>query len=168
MNYMNKLFHGPVFDASKPVNLGLVSEQIIEYISKNYCSGIETDCAIINGYSKIKKEKIIVDEVYNIHNNVSIIETPDQYLIVMLLSNSGYFRALDNEPHCAMVCYSNEIPLPNTSTAVNIYEYRTKLNPLGYYNTTYSHIVPDKVYQLDTNIYFAHSEFGRYYIQIES
>lgn len=168
MNFMNKVFQGPEFDSSKPVKLGLVSEQIIEYISKSYCSGIETDCAIIRGANKVEKRKIIVDEVYNIHNNVSIVETPNEYIIAMLLSNSGYFRALDNEPHCAMVCYSNEIPQKDVSTSISLYEYKTKLNTIGYYKTTYSHIVPDKVIQLDEYVYFAHSEFGRYYIQIEN
>ena len=168
MNFMDKVFRGPEFDLSKPVKLGLVSQQIIEYISKSYCSGIETDCAVIQGANKIEKRKIIADEVYNIHNNVSIIETPDEYVIAMLLSNSGYFRALDNEPHCAMVSYSNEIPLKDVSTGINLYEYKTKLSPIGYYKTTYSHIVPDKVVQLDDDVYFARSEFGRYYIQIEN
>ena len=168
MNFMDKVFRGPEFDLSKPVKLGLVSQQIIEYISKSYCSGIETDCAVIQGANKVDKRKIIADEVYNIHNNVSIIETPDEYIIAMLLSNSGYFRALDNEPHCAMVCYSNEIPHRDLSTSISLYEYRTKLSPIGYYKTTYSHIVPDKVVQLDDDVYFARSEFGRYYIQIEN
>lgn len=168
MNFMDKLYSGADFDCKKSVGLGLVSMNDLKTIAKSEALGNKVSLSEIIGIGKTALRKVNVQDVYDIHNNVWIIETPDEYIVSMLVTKTGDFAELNNEPQCAIVGCTREVPMPNTSIELNLYDYHTKLNPNGNYPSTKSHIVPEKVYKLSPDVSYVQTEFGRYYLQIEN
>ncbi len=169
MNYLDKLYSGAEFVASKAVSIGLVSKETLDNAIKNNCLANKTiSVAKIVGVDETRIKQECVDDVYSLHNNVCILETPKEYIISMLITRSGDFRELRNEPKCANVGSTYEEPLPDTSVSIGLYEYRTKLNSSGLYHCVKSHVVPEKVFKLSDEVCFMKSPYGRYYVLVNS